>query len=212
MLQNKITIDIFSDTICPWCYIGKKNLEFAINDFPNNKFDIIWRPFQLNPDISKNGMDRQIYLNKKFGNSYQASSVYKSINEAGKKINIFFQFDKIHKTPNSFASHKLLAFGHKKGKQNQIIESIFYAYFIEGKDIGKLNELIIIAKQNKLSVNETRKYLNSSVDSEGLLQEELEARKMGIKGVPCFIINKELVLFGAQDKMKFVDIFQNLIK
>ena len=178
----------------------------------NHDFEIIWRPYQLNPDMSLKGMDRQEYLNDKFGGKAEAFSVYNNINELGKKIGIFFQFDKITKTPNSFASHKLLALGYKKGKQNQIIESLFYSYFIEGKDIGQIDELLNIAKQNNIDSKETIDYLQSTKDSTGLLQEEAQARNMGIKGVPCFIINKQYVLFGAQDKDIFINLFGNIAK
>ena len=155
-------------------------------------------------------MDRQKYLNQKFGGSKRATIIYNTINEVGKRIGIYFQFDKIKRTPNTFASHRLLALGHKKGKQNQIIESLFYSYFIEGKDIGKIEELIIIAIHHNLNEKETNNYLNSNQDKQNLLGEEIQAKNMGIKGVPCFIINKQYVMFGVQEKEKFIDIFNNL--
>ena len=158
------------------------------------------------------GMDRQKYLNNKFGGQDKTYKIYKNINEVGKKNGIFFQFDKISKTPNSFLSHKLLALGHKKGKQDQIIESLFFSYFVEGKDIGRIQELVKIGEQNKLDTSETIEYLRSSDGQSSLLQEEVHAKSMGIRGVPCFIINKKYVLFGAQDKDKFIDLFNNLIK
>jgi len=157
-------------------------------------------------------MDRQKYLNKKFGGLKQASVIYDIIYKAGKEIGIYFQFDKIKKTPNTFFSHKLLALAHKDGKQNQIIESIFYSYFIEGKNIGQIEELISIAAQNNFDIGETNKYLTSDDDQESLLNEEIQAKKMGIRGVPCFIVNKEYVLFGVQNKEKFIELFTNLIK
>ena len=158
------------------------------------------------------GMDRQQYLNKKFGGSERATVIYNTIKEVGKRIGIYFQFDKIKITPNTFSSHKLLALGHKKKKQTQIIESLFYSYFIEGKDIGQLDELIAIAIHNKLDKKETNHYLISNQDKESLLEEEYQARKMGIKGVPCFIINKEYVFFGVQEKEKLINVFNNLTK
>ena len=103
-------------------------------------------------------------------------------------------------------------FAFKKGKQNQIIESLFYSYFIEGKDIGRLEELIVIAKHNKLDEQETNRYLTSNQDQENILEEEVKAKKMGIKGVPCFIINKEYVIFGVPEKNRFINLFDNLIK
>ena len=153
-----------------------------------------------------------VYLNQKFGGQKQASKIYNTIDVAGREVGIFFQFDKITKTPNSFASHKLLALGYKKGKQNPIIESLFYSYFIEGKDIGKIDELLNIAQQNNIDSKETIDYLQSTKNSAGLLQEEAQARNMGIKGVPCFIINKQYVLFGAQDKDIFINHFGNIAK
>tara|TARA_Y100000590_G_scaffold458718_1_gene614042 strand:- start:4457 stop:5092 length:636 start_codon:yes stop_codon:yes gene_type:complete len=206
-----IKIDIFSDTICPWCYIGKKKLEKILTYFPNCEFKITWRPFQLNPDMPNQGIKRLDYLVKKFGSIENANEVYNSINHTGKNLGIFFQFNKIKKTPNSFASHKLLALGHKQDKQNEIIESIFYAYFIEGKDIGNQKELIKIGKQHNLNELETKKYINSNEDKLNLLNEEIQAKKMGIKGVPCFIINKEYVIFGVQEENKFINLFKNLI-
>ena len=158
------------------------------------------------------GMDRQEYLKQKFGGLKEASKIYSIIYETGKNIGIFFQFDKIKRTPDSFTSHKLLALGHKKGKQNQIIETLFYSYFIEGKDIGQIKELMAIAKHNKIDEQVTKSYLTSNQDKTGLLAEEVQARKMGIKGVPCFIINKKYVLFGVQEKNRFIDIFNNLLK
>lgn len=162
--------------------------------------------------MSFKGIDRQDYLNNKFGGQEEAHNVYNNINELGKKIGIFFQFEKITRTPNSFASHKLIALGHKKERQNQIIESLFYSYFIEGKDIGQIHELVNIAEQNNINSKETINYLQSTEDNEGLLQDEAQARNMGITGVPCFIINKEYVILGAQDKNKFIDLFRSLIK
>ena len=102
--------------------------------------------------------------------------------------------------------------GYKKGKQNQIIESLFYSYFIEGKDVGKLEELIVIAKQNNLDEEETYLYLTSNKDKKEILEEEVKAKKIGIKGVPCFIINNEYVIFGVPEKSRFIDLFNNLIK
>ena len=211
-MKNLISIDIYSDTICPWCYIGQSKLQSAIEKCKEQKFSILWRPFQLNPDLPIMGIDRNLYLVNKFGSKEQASRSYAYINKAGLESGIHFQFDKIIKTPNSFASHKLLAIANKFKKQNQIIESLFYAYFIEGLDIGDINILIKIAKQHKIYDDDTLNYLKSDKDKKFLLADESQARSLGIKGVPCYIINKEYVLFGAQDKNKFLEIFSNFNK
>jgi len=210
-MGDKILIDIYSDTICPWCYIGLAKLKSAINEFPNKNIKLTWRPFQLNPDMPTEGMERQKYLEIKFGGKINAEKTYKSIYESGLKSNIYFQFDKIKLTPNSFASHKLLALAYKFNKQTEIAETLFYNYFIEGIDIGDLEELIKISKQHKMYDEDTLNYLKSDQDRESLLSEEKYARELGVKGVPCFIINKEAVLFGVQDKNLFLDVFKNFV-
>ena len=182
-----------------------------MEEFSYLKFDLVWRPFQLNPDMPKEGMDRQKYLELKFSGKENAKQTYASIYESGLKNNIHFQFTKITLTPNSFASHKLLALAHQYSKQSEVVETLFYAYFIEGINIGDLNQLIEIAKQHNIHNEHTLQYLQSDEDKESLLAEETHARELGIKGVPCFIVNKEFVLFGAQDKKKFLDIFNKII-
>jgi predicted DsbA family dithiol-disulfide isomerase len=209
-LKKQISIDVFSDTICPWCYIGYTKLNESLIDLKNLNFDIIWRPFQLNPDMPLEGIDRELYLTSKFGNKEDADLIYKRIEDEGKLNNIFFQFNNIKKTPNSFFSHKLLAYAHRKRKQTQVLETLFYQYFIEGSDIGDLQTLIQIAKDTKIYDKNIKNYIISNKDNENLLNEEKQAREIGVNGVPCFIFNKELVVNGAQPKEKFVQIINSL--
>ena len=209
-MKINIEIDIYSDTICPWCYIGLKKLKSAMAEYSNVEFKLIWRPFQLNPTISLEGLDRKKYLESKFNGKVNASRTYKSIYAAGLKNDIHFQFDKIFTTPNTFASHKLLALAYKFEKQTEVVETLFYDYFIEGVNIGNLDELIRIAKQHNLLSENNFQYLSSNEDNDNLLAEEKHARELGIKGVPCFIINKQFILFGAQDKKNFLDIFNKI--
>ena len=209
-MKNKILIDIYSDTICPWCYIGFNKLQSAISEFIYSSIVLTWRPFQLNPDMPISGMDHQKYLENKFNGKKAAQTIYKNIYEEGLKNNIYFQFDKITKTPNSFASHKLLALAYKLNKQTEVVESLFYDYFIEGIDIGDYKELIRIAKLHNIYDDKTLDYLKSQEDNTSLVAEEKQAQELGVKGVPCFIINKSLVLFGAQKKEKFLEIFKKI--
>ena len=160
--------------------------------------------------MPKNGMNRQKYLEYKFGGKKNAKEAYKSIYDAGLNNEIHFQFEKILTTPNSFPSHKLLALAHQFNKQTAVVETLFYAYFIEGIDIGDYDELLQVAKQHEIYDEYTLQYLKSDRDRNNLLAEETQARELGIQGVPCFIINKELVLFGAQDKKIFLDIFRTI--
>ncbi len=188
-----------------------KILKSAMLNFNDIKFELIWRPFQLNPDLPLEGIERKKYLKLKFKGEENAKKIYDKIYLSGLKYNIHFQFDKISKTPNSFLTHKLLALAHKFNKQTQVIETLFYDFFIEGVDIGEIDKLIRIAKHHNIYTNDTRVYLESTKDNENLLSEEKHARELGITGVPCFIINKKYVLIGAQEKGDFLKIFKSVI-
>ncbi len=153
------------------------------------------------------GMNRGEYLNKKFGGKEQAIKIYKNIEDEGRLVNIHFQFKKIQIIPNSFLSHKLLAFAFSKKKQNQVLESIFFNYFIEGKNIGNLETIIEIVKQTNLYEDGIEEYLLSDKDNENLLNESKQANAIRISGVPCFIFNKEFVINGAQP----TEVYKNII-
>ena len=170
----------------------------------------MWRPFQLNPEMPLNGIDRQQYLTSKFGSEDNARSVYQRIEDEGKKNKIYFQFNKIAKTPNSFLSHKLLAYAHNKKKQTEVLELLFYEYFIEGEDIGSLDVLIKVSKDADIYNQHIEKYIISKEDNNSLLNEEKQAKNIGINGVPCFIFNKEIVVNGAQPTKNFIQIINSL--
>jgi len=157
------------------------------------------------------GIERQKYLDLKFGGKRNAQTIYDKIYKVGKENGIYFQFDKIFITPNSFASHKLLALAYRFNKQNEVIESLFFSYFIEGKNIGDKEVLISIAKEYDFFNDKTTIYLFSDEDKENLMNEAQHAKSLGVTGVPCFIINKEFVLYGAQEKGNFLKIFNSII-
>ena len=160
--------------------------------------------------MPSDGMNRQQYLIAKFGNKENAQYVYKRIEDEGKKNKIYFQFNKITKTPNSFFSHKLLAFAYDKNKQVDVLELLFYKYFIEGKDIGNLDVLIDVSKDVGIYDENIEKYIISNQDNCRLLNEEKQAKKIGLNSVPCFIFNKEFVISGAQPTKNFIQIINSL--
>ncbi len=205
-----IELDIFSDTVCPWCYIGKKRLDKAIDKHNYLKFKQTWRPFQLNPGMPPDGMDRQEYLISKFGSADAAKTIYDNIYEEGLKEGIDFNFDSIEVTPNSFNSHRLLAIAYEKKIQEKVLDDLFESYFLRGEDIGNPNILLSIAVNNAIEENEVKSYLSNKDNIEPLANEELQARKMGISSVPTFIINKQIVINGAQTSENFDLIFQKL--
>ena len=205
-----IELDIFSDTVCPWCYIGKKRLENALNKYQNLKIKQTWRPFQLNPGMPPDGMDRQEYLISKFGSSDAAKTVYENIYEEGVKEGINFNFDLIEVTPNSFNSHRLLALAYKNEIQERVLDDLFESYFLHGKDIGDPNILLQIAIKHKIDSEEFKNYLSDQENIEPLANEEIQAKKMGINSVPTFIVNKQIVINGAQTSENFELIFEKL--
>ena len=205
-----IELDIFSDTVCPWCYIGKKRLDNAIAKHGHLEFKQTWRPFQLNPGMAPDGMDRQEYLVSKFGSTDAAKTVYENIYEEGLKEGIDFNFDSIEVTPNSFNSHRLLALAYEKKIQEQVLDDLFESYFLKGEDIGNPNILLSIAVNNSIDEDIFKNYLSNKDNIEPLGNEELQARKMGIDSVPTFIVNKQIVINGAQTSENFELIFQKL--
>ncbi len=205
-----IELDIFSDTVCPWCYIGKKRLENALNKYQNLKIKQTWRPFQLNPGMPPDGMDRQEYLISKFGSSDAAKTVYENIYEEGVKEGINFNFDLIEVTPNSFNSHRLLALAYKAKIQERVLDDLFEYYFLNGKDIGDPNILLQIAIKHKIDAEKFKNYLSDQENIEPLANEEIQAKKMGINSVPTFIVNKQIVINGAQTSENFELIFEKL--
>ena len=205
-----IELDIFSDTVCPWCYIGKKRLDKAIYKHNYLEFKQTWRPFQLNPGMPPDGMDRQEYLISKFGSADAAKTIYDNIYEEGLKEGIDFNFDSIEVTPNSFNSHRLLAMAYEKNIQERVLNDLFESYFLRGEDIGNPNILLSIAVNNAIKEDEVKSYLSNKDNIEPLANEELQARKMGISSVPTFIINKQIVINGAQTSENFDLIFQKL--
>ena len=160
--------------------------------------------------MPSDGINRQQYLKAKFGSEDNARSVYQRIEDEGKKNKIYFQFKKIKTTPNSFFSHKLLAYAHNKKKQTAVLELLFYKYFIEGEDIGSLDVLIKVSKDADIYDENIEKYIISNQDNENLLNEEKQAKNIGINSVPCFIFNKELVVSGAQPTKNFIQIINSL--
>jgi len=172
---------------------------------------ITWRPFQLNPNMQADGMDRTEYLVSKFGSEDAAKTIYDNIFEEGEKEEIHFQFDDIKITPNSFNSHRLLALAYQKKIQDRMIEDIFQSYFIRGEDIGDPTVLLDIAIKHNIDEDEFKNYLMNKENIEPLANEEIQARKMGINSVPTFIVNQQIVINGAQSVDNFELIFTKLL-
>jgi len=190
-------IDIYSDTICPWCFIGKRRLERALAERPQPDLEITWRPFQLNPEMPAGGMDRRRYLEVKFGGGAGAKQIYDQVSQAGDSENIPFAFDAIERTPNTLDSHRLIRHAEAAGRQEQVVQGLFDAYFLEGKDIGNHEVLVAVAQAAGLEAEAVRAYLAGGQDAEEVRAEDAKARHIGIQGVPTYILNDKYVLSGA---------------
>lgn len=200
-------IDVISDTICPWCFIGKRRLDRALAMRNPGPVEIRWRPFQLNPTMSADGMERDSYLAAKFGSVERAERQYDRIRAAGREEGIEFRFDLIERIPNTVQSHRLLSFAERFGDQNTVAERLFEAYFLRGRDIGLSHELVEVARLAGLDGALAHDYLAGDQDRLDVLAEEERARLNSVNGVPCFVIEDQYAVSGAQSPEIFLQIF-----
>ena len=200
-------INVFADTICGWCFIGHTNLNNALKKFPKNKFDIHHVPFQLNPDMPTEGISREKYLEIKFGGKDFAAPMYENMKLKAKESGMNFNLEKIKKTPNTVLSHLLINLSEKFNLQNEIKEKIYQSYFIDGLDIGDINILIDIAKQNNISENAFKDFINEK-NIENVNSKILVTKEKDISGVPFFEIGKDFIS-GAQSSIQLESVIKS---
>ena len=203
-----IQLDIYSDPICPWCYIGKIHLERALETLNENPFDIKWHPFQLNPEMPKNGMDRKKYLEQKFGSISGFASAYRPVIEHTKNFNIDLKLDKIQTTPNTMNAHRIINWAVLEDCQNKIVSELFKAYFVNGLDLGNNKILAKLASKYFMDEKSILRLLNSDNDISKIIDKDRTARRMGIKAVPMFIVADQYAVSGAQT----ADLWQTVVK
>ena len=202
-------MEIYSDIVCPWCFIGKRRLEQAIETAGYaNRAHVTWRPFQLNPTMPKSGMDRRAYLDAKFGGAEARRAMEERLAKAGEADGIVFAFDRIERTPNTFEAHRLMWRAQQHGKQDDLAEALFHAYFSEGRDIGDGQTLVDIAAEIGLHRDEARQFLASDQGVEEVRTEEAAGHRLGIQGVPYFVLNGSVSISGAQPPDIFVSALQ----
>ena len=199
-------IKVFADTICGWCFIGQTKLNKAVKNFPETKFEIEHVPFQLNPDMPKEGIERDQYLKMKFGGKEFAQPMYDRMTEEANKVGLNFNINNIKKTPNTVLSHLLIKLAEQTNVQNQVKEKIYHSYFIEGLDIGNKEILINIATEFNIKESEVNNFFNPN-NVEKVNSYVGIAKEKEINGVPFFEIGKD-VISGAQSSANL----ENLIK
>ena len=193
-----IKLDILSDPICPWCYIGKAHLDRALEAAGDHPFAVEWHPFQLNPDMPADGMDRRTYLEAKFGGKEGAVRAYAPVVENAEAAGLEIDFEAIKRTPNTLNAHRLIHWAGLEARQTPVVAALFKAYFVEGKDIGDTATLVEIAGNAGLDAAMVERLLASDADAEDIRARDAHARERGVTGVPTFVIANQHVLRGAQ--------------
>ncbi len=196
--KGAVRIQIFSDVVCPWCYIGRRRLERALEQAPDVIAEIIWSPFELNPTMPPAGMDRRTYLEGKFGGREGVRAIEERVAAAGAAEGIDFAFDRIGRTPNTFGAHRLLWLARHPGRQDETAEALFHAYFSEGRDLGDRATLMRIGEEAGLPTNQSERMFDGDEGIEEVKREQALGHRLGIRGVPYFVLNERLAVSGAQ--------------
>jgi predicted DsbA family dithiol-disulfide isomerase len=196
--NDVLTIDIVSDVVCPWCYVGEKRLEAALAD-EAGPVAVRWRPYQLDPTIPEAGFDRAEYMAKKFGNSGRLQSVHDNLTRLGAELGLPFAFDKIKRSPNTLDAHRLIRWAATAGVQAEVVDRLFKAFFVEGRDVGDRKVLVELAGECGLDAGQVEKALADGADADLVRAEIEEAQTMGVSGVPFFIFGGRVGVPGAAE-------------
>ena len=201
--MTTVTIDVVSDVVCPWCFIGKRHLEAALlqfrQEFPQSVAPKVrWLPFQLNPDLPREGVSRKSYLEEKFGGQERARQIYARVSQAGQTAGIDFDFERMTVQPNTLDAHRLIHAAGSLDKQDAMVETLFQAYFLEGANLTQTHTLAALAQRAGFDAQEAEIYLAGDEDRPLVHSLDHRARQMGISGVPFFIFSGKYSLSGAQ--------------
>jgi predicted DsbA family dithiol-disulfide isomerase len=206
-----LTIDVTSDVICPWCYIGKRRMEKAVTALAGRAdVRVHWHPFQLNPGMPKVGMNRRQYRTAKFGSWEQSLALDAQVTEVGRAEGLSFAFDRVERTPNTLYGHRLIRLAGQENVQDAIVEALFRAYFTEGRDLGHTPTLLDVVAGAGLDRGRAEALLSGDDGIEAIRESERESQASGAQGVPLFLINKQIALSGAQDPSVFLAAFDRV--
>ncbi|MBE1282238.1 MAG: thioredoxin domain-containing protein [Rhodobacteraceae bacterium] len=207
-----VKLDILSDPICPWCYIGKTHLDKALAQIPDHPFVIEWHPFQLNPDMPAGGMDRREYLERKFGGKDGAVRAYAPVVENAKQAGLNINFEAMQRTPNTLDAHRLIHWAGIEGKQQKAVDALFKAYFEEGRDIGNREVLGDIADGIGMDASVILKLLKTDNDTQDIRDRDSHSRQMGVNSVPTFIVANKHAVPGAQPPDLWVKVIGEIME
>jgi predicted DsbA family dithiol-disulfide isomerase len=207
-----LRVDIFSDTVCPWCYLGKRRFELALAARPHYEPRIDWRPFELNPDLPWEGVERAAYMAAKFGDMSKIEESQAALVSLGRAIGLEFRFDLIERIPNTRRSHILIAHAARQGLASEVMERIMQAYFEEGRNIGDVDELVRLGVEAGLGEREARAAVVLREGQDGVVAAERHATVLGITGVPAFIFDRQYSVSGAQEIATFIQVIDQVVE
>lgn len=209
-MADRFVIDVVSDVICPWCFLGKRRLDAALAALDMDVL-IRWRPYMLDPGIPPEGLDRHEYMLNKFG-AERLKTIHDPLIEAGKELDVPYHFDLIKRTPNTLDAHRLIRWSHTVDRQNDMVERLFMAYWSEGKDVGDRDVLAQCAGEAGINAQQIRELLDTEQDVEETRAEIQHATNIGVTGVPTFILAQSYALVGAQSPAVLIDAISRVAK
>ena len=209
-MSEPVRLEILSDPVCPWCWIGKAGLDAALERRADHPFVVSWHPFMLNPDMAPEGMDRREYLQARFGAPEQVVKLYLPVQEHADKMGLKLNLEEMQRMPSTLNAHRLIHWAGLEGVQTRVVSGLFRAYFSEGRDIGDAGVLADIAAGAGMDGPGVARLLTSDADAEAVHEADRLARARGIKGVPCFIIGGEYVVTGAQTPEFWLQVIDEL--
>jgi len=207
-----IRLDIFSDPVCPWCMIGKANLDRALAAHPDHPFAIEWHPFQLNPEMPSEGAPLAQYLERKFGSRDKVVQMFMVLEAAAQKAGIVMDFAKVTRLPNTLNAHRLIHWAGLEGRQTAMVSALFRAYWREGRDIGDAGVLAALAGEAGMDAEATQRLLATDADAQDIAARDLDARRKGVSAVPTFLIAQTYVVSGAQPPDVWGQVIDELVE
>ena len=198
MSDQPLAVDVISDVVCPWCFIGKRRLEQALRLVPEVEVELRWRPYQLAPELPSQGIPRDDYLTAKFGSVERSRQMFQRVAAAGAEDGIAFAFDRITVSPNTLDAHRLILWSRTAGTQDALVEALFHAYFIEGANLASRDTLIAIGADHGLDRALLTELFASDADIERTQRDIESARRIGVTGVPFFIVGGRYGIAGAE--------------
>lgn len=210
MIRQPVRLDIFSDPVCPWCLVGKANLDRALADHADHPFQVQWHPFQLNPEMPPDGVAKRAYLEAKFGGKARVDAIHERLREVARAAGVDLDPETPKKMPNTLNAHRLIHWAGIEGRQTDVVTRLMRAYWAEGRDIGDLETLAAISGEAGMDAAATLRLLRSDADAEDIAARDADARAKGVNAVPTFLIAQHYVVTGAQPPELWAKVISDL--